>query len=116
MNRALADVLRHLASLEEIACDGDLRLSFMDTVIAEMEEAGESLLMDVRCHPLDAPAMVEEYECCRPANRVEEGWIRIVLLTSAGRDEISAVMEAFRSAMDRVAPDGEWGLSGKGGV
>jgi rubredoxin len=81
-----------------------MRFYFMETLIAECEEVGETLLLDVRTHELDAPMLIEEYTCCRSAARAEAGWTRVVLLTAPGMEEISAVMEAFRSAIDRVAP------------
>ncbi len=58
------------------------------------------MLLDVRCHPLDAPALIEEYGCSSAPGTLESGLIRFELLSPASDEEKSAILEAFRSAMD----------------
>lgn len=100
MNGALLGLLRDLSVLEEVDCTPGLVFSYRGSVIAEADASGESVTLDVRCHPLDAPALLEEYGCCSAPGTLESGLVRFELLSPASEEEKSALLEAFRSAMD----------------
>jgi rubredoxin len=104
MNRALQMVLGELPVTDGLTCTEDLRFFFDRHLIAECETVGDTLIMDIHCHELDVPILQEEFEFCRVSKDREAGWMQIVLMISPGREELSAVKEAFMSAIDRVAP------------
>jgi len=104
MNSILRMVLGQFPVIDGLTFTEDLRFFYDGKLIAECEAVGETLMMDIACHELDAPIFLEEFEFCRKSKGREPGWIRIELMVSPGREELSAVKEAFLSAIDRVAP------------
>ncbi len=104
MNRALQMVLAELPVTDGLTCTEDLRFFYEGSPIAECEAVGDTLILDIHCHELDVPILIDEFEFCRPAKARGPEWVRIVLMISPGREELSAVKEAFMSAIDRVAP------------
>lgn len=106
MNSTALAVLRELSVLDGVECTPDLVFSCGGERIAEAEAVGETLLLEILCHPLDVPALVEEYACCSLSGSGESRRIRMFFVTGPSPEERSALLEAFRSALDRVAPGG----------
>jgi rubredoxin len=104
MNSALQMVMGELPVIDGLTCTEDLRFFFDGEPVAECEAIGDTLIMDIHCHEMDVPILIEEFEFCRIAEDREPGWIRIMLMISPGREELSAVKEAFLSAIDRIEP------------
>jgi hypothetical protein len=104
LDNVLSAVLRDLSAVDGIECSPDLVFTFGGEKIAEAEAAGDTLLLDVLCHALDAPALVEEYSCCSASGPLAGGRIRFFFVAAPSPEERSALLEAFRSAVDRVSP------------
>lgn len=104
LNRVLSSVLRNLSCIDGVECSPDFVFTFGDQKIAEAEAVGDTLLLEVLCHTLDAPALVEEYSCCAASGPLSSGRIRFFFVEAPSPDELSALLEAFRSAVDRVSP------------
>jgi hypothetical protein len=103
LNSALHSVLRDLSALDGVECTPDLVFTFEGEKIAEGEAAGDTLLLDVLCHPLDAPALIEEYACCSAQGTLEGARIRFFFVMAPSPDERSALLEAFMSAIDHAS-------------
>lgn len=106
MNDALRMVLAVASSMEGLESGPDMKLRYLGEILAEIDAEGDSVIIDVRCNPLDSGPLVEEYPCCAPdRGRQEDGWVTFIFSAPPGPDELSAVAEALYSGMDRIMPD-----------
>jgi hypothetical protein len=106
-NGLLDDALSAVPGLK--AC-GDGSLRFGGVLVAELVRVGGGLLVDVRAHLLDAPALADEYTSCRrlpESAHGEPGWIRASLGPDFRAEETSALREALESARERVCEERE---------
>jgi hypothetical protein len=115
LNGVLQAVLRDLSALDGVECSPDLIFTFAGEKIAEGEVVGDTLLLDVLCHILDVPALIEEYACCSAQGSLEGGRIGFFFVAAPSPDERSALNEAFMSAIDRASPVGSSDETTEGG-
>jgi hypothetical protein len=115
LNSVLHSVLRDLSALDGVECSPGLVFTFEGEKIAEGEATGDALLLDVLCHPLDVPALIEEYACCSAQGALEGARIRFFFVAAPSPDERSALNEAFMSAIDRASPGRSSGETTEGG-